>query len=79
MWRGRHCLLGAPRASLAGHRRGSKSFATVIVSAVAPTCPTMLVQQGWGWGDSNWDGHLWEVLTVVSRDVLSASTSLTKL
>lgn len=81
LWRGRHCLLGVPRASLSRTQARLQELCHCDpVSAVAPTCPTMLVQQGWGWeAHSDWETHLWEVLTVMSRDVLSASTSLTKL
>ena len=51
LWRGRHCLLGVPRASLSRTQARLQELCHCDpVSAVAPTCPTMLVQQGWGWG-----------------------------
>ena len=49
LWRGRHCLLGVPRASLSRTQARLQELCHCDpVSAVAPTCPTMLVQQGWG-------------------------------
>ena len=51
LWAGGHCLLDVPRASLSRTQAQLQELCHCDpVSAVAPTCPAILVQQGWGWG-----------------------------
>lgn len=72
---------GVPRHHWAGHGRGSKSFATVIQSVqLPPLMPHDVGPTGVGLGaHSDWETHLWEVLTVMSRDVPVSIHLLVKL